>query len=247
MLLRSLTKHVRDQNWFAVFLDFFIVVAGILIAFQITNWNEARLSERSDRAVLLQLHEEVLKAQSDLSSTRIDRPNIDEDTRSFVNAFFNEENDVSDDQLCFFASGSGGLPLIVASLNAVEELIATGRLSQLSDPELRELIAEFHERGKVGEALLPGYKTAFVDLMRSFPHYYEVDAYFDESGEVRIHTKCDTESMKADQTFSNAMARNLDIYDAWRTRFVTEPKAALTKLHVNIDRVLIIEHEAETK
>lgn len=42
MRLRSLTKHVRDQNWFAVFLDFFIVVAGILIAFQITNWSEAR-------------------------------------------------------------------------------------------------------------------------------------------------------------------------------------------------------------
>jgi microcompartment protein CcmK/EutM len=42
MLLRSLTKHVKDQNWFAVALDFFIVVAGILIAFQITNWSEAR-------------------------------------------------------------------------------------------------------------------------------------------------------------------------------------------------------------
>lgn len=42
MLLRSITKHVKDQNWFAVFLDFFIVVAGILIAFQITNWNEVR-------------------------------------------------------------------------------------------------------------------------------------------------------------------------------------------------------------
>lgn len=42
MLLRSLTKHVRDQNWFAVALDFFIVVAGILLAFQITNWSTAR-------------------------------------------------------------------------------------------------------------------------------------------------------------------------------------------------------------
>ena len=40
MILRSLTKHLKEQNWFAVFLDFFIVVMGILIAFQITNWNE---------------------------------------------------------------------------------------------------------------------------------------------------------------------------------------------------------------
>lgn len=45
MLLRSITKHVKDQNWIAVFLDFFIVVTGILIAFQITNWNETRLDQ----------------------------------------------------------------------------------------------------------------------------------------------------------------------------------------------------------
>jgi hypothetical protein len=52
MLLRSLTKHVKDQNWFAVALDFFIVVAGILIAFQITNWNEARAEHNlADRYV----------------------------------------------------------------------------------------------------------------------------------------------------------------------------------------------------
>ena len=42
MILRRLTKHVKDQNWFAVALDFVIVVAGILIAFQITNWSAAR-------------------------------------------------------------------------------------------------------------------------------------------------------------------------------------------------------------
>ncbi len=42
MLLRRMTKHVKDQNWFAVALDFFIVVSGILIAFQITNWSQAQ-------------------------------------------------------------------------------------------------------------------------------------------------------------------------------------------------------------
>ncbi len=42
MLLRRITKHVKDRNWLAVALDFFIVVVGILIAFQITNWSTAR-------------------------------------------------------------------------------------------------------------------------------------------------------------------------------------------------------------
>ncbi len=46
MILRRLTKNVKDQNWFAVVLDFVIVVLGILIAFQITNWSTAREERR---------------------------------------------------------------------------------------------------------------------------------------------------------------------------------------------------------
>ena len=46
MLLRSITKHVRDQNWFAVFLDFVIVVVGVFIGLQVANWNEARVEQR---------------------------------------------------------------------------------------------------------------------------------------------------------------------------------------------------------
>ncbi len=42
MLLRRITQHIKDQNWFAVLIDFLIVVIGILLALQIANWNEAR-------------------------------------------------------------------------------------------------------------------------------------------------------------------------------------------------------------
>ena len=59
MLLRSITKHVKDQNWFAVFLDFFIVVAGILIAFQITNWNEGRSDRASEAEYMLALEVDI--------------------------------------------------------------------------------------------------------------------------------------------------------------------------------------------
>jgi hypothetical protein len=42
MLLRSLTRHVRRQNWFAVVLDFTIVVVGVFIGIQVANWNQQR-------------------------------------------------------------------------------------------------------------------------------------------------------------------------------------------------------------
>ncbi|MFT5573220.1 MAG: hypothetical protein ACI9FR_002153 [Cryomorphaceae bacterium] len=42
MILRSVTQHVKDQNWFAVVLDFIIVVFGVFVGLQVSNWNEAQ-------------------------------------------------------------------------------------------------------------------------------------------------------------------------------------------------------------
>jgi len=35
MLLRRITKHVKDQNWFAVGLDSLIVVDGVFVGLQV--------------------------------------------------------------------------------------------------------------------------------------------------------------------------------------------------------------------
>ncbi|MEL6360277.1 MAG: hypothetical protein AAFR21_04275 [Pseudomonadota bacterium] len=47
MLLRRVADHVQSQNWLAVGLDFFIVVAGVFIGIQLGNWNEGRQVRQS--------------------------------------------------------------------------------------------------------------------------------------------------------------------------------------------------------
>lgn len=59
MILRKLTEHVKAQNWFAVAIDFVIVVAGVFVGIQVSNWNAARLAERESRAVTEQLIENL--------------------------------------------------------------------------------------------------------------------------------------------------------------------------------------------
>ena len=66
MILKSLTKHIKEQNWFAVLLDFFIVVLGILLAFQVTNWNEERKAKFAEQAVINQLELELANKVLDL-------------------------------------------------------------------------------------------------------------------------------------------------------------------------------------
>ncbi len=49
MRLRRVTEHVKAQNWFAVGLDFVIVVVGVFIGIQVANWNEAPGGQRAYR------------------------------------------------------------------------------------------------------------------------------------------------------------------------------------------------------
>ncbi|MEP1143501.1 MAG: DUF6090 family protein [Henriciella sp.] len=238
MLLRRVTKHVKDQNWFAVGIDFFIVVVGVFIGIQVANWNSANLSQRTEKAFLLQLHEEIVKAELELNSPRVDLPGVEERIGLFVSAYFRDPAKVLDEELCNIATGVNQLPNVIGTMSAVEELVSTGRLSQLEDTALRESITEYYELSKVGAARLPELREAAVNLEVAFPSYFSLRPFIDDSGEVRIDTECDVGAMRGDTAFRNALARNLDTYDAWRSRIVVRPKAALAKLRKNTERVL---------
>jgi hypothetical protein len=55
MILRRVMQHVREQNWFAVGIDFVIVVGGVFIGIQVANWNEERRERVAEQRYLLEL------------------------------------------------------------------------------------------------------------------------------------------------------------------------------------------------
>jgi len=65
MLLRRMTQHVKDQNWFAVVIDFLIVVLGVLVATQVSNWNSAREFKGHERVLLRELRVEAVRNIAD--------------------------------------------------------------------------------------------------------------------------------------------------------------------------------------
>ena len=48
MLLRRVIEQVKAQNWTAVALDFVIVVVGVFIGIQVSNWNAARTDAEAE-------------------------------------------------------------------------------------------------------------------------------------------------------------------------------------------------------
>ncbi len=58
MILRRITEHVKAQNWFAVVIDFVIVVVGVFVGIQVSNWNASRVERQQEQAILVRLVED---------------------------------------------------------------------------------------------------------------------------------------------------------------------------------------------
>lgn len=59
MVIRRIRDHVATHNWFAVSIDFVIVVAGIVIGTQVNNWNQARIETSQGRDYRQRLIQEL--------------------------------------------------------------------------------------------------------------------------------------------------------------------------------------------
>ena len=142
MILRRITKHVKDQNWFAVGLDFFIVVLGILIAFQITEWNERRTEAAMERVLLEGLREDFLaisRGDNERFKRTVEAPGS---LAVLIESIRRDEEPAPE----VVWSGLEAALIAYAPTQAsptYDELKASGRLSQLKSRELRQRLADF--------------------------------------------------------------------------------------------------------
>lgn len=47
MILSRITHALRTQNWFALALEFVIIIAGVVIGFQVNAWSAGRVRTRA--------------------------------------------------------------------------------------------------------------------------------------------------------------------------------------------------------
>ncbi|HWC57089.1 MAG TPA: hypothetical protein VG434_09015 [Sphingomicrobium sp.] len=59
MVVRKLTANLKTQNWTAVAIDFVIVVLGVFVGVQASNWNQARLDRAETQRLLMRIEPEI--------------------------------------------------------------------------------------------------------------------------------------------------------------------------------------------
>ena len=143
MILANLTRAIREQNYYAVVLEFLIVIAGVVIGFQITAWNADRADRVAERGYLERLSEDMGETlqmmQGDIQLLRGWREDA-----AFTRDVLRSGSLDPEDQPRFERG------LVVAHwLNyargrfaTLDELISTGRLTLIEDPNLRMSVGQ---------------------------------------------------------------------------------------------------------
>lgn len=169
MILRRLTEHVKAQNWFAVGLDFLIVVLGVFIGLQVNNWNESRKQADLQAKLLERLEEEFLALEPVVADLVTFSQSAQKSTADVVNAL-RQETPPTDEAAFRSALARANWALSVPQVAAVySELLSTGRLADIRDVELRKALIRY---GDAHERLERTYPVATSVIFAPGSNYY---------------------------------------------------------------------------
>ncbi|MGH8677811.1 MAG: DUF6090 family protein [Burkholderiales bacterium] len=164
MILRRVIEHVRHQQWTAIAIDFVIVVIGVFVGIQVSNWNEDRATQR--KAAVFTEH---LRADM-----------VEEDWGYQFLIAYNHEVLANAEQAVAALDGTAPLAdeaLLVAAYRATQykqrmrrrstydELISTGTIGLIGDRAVRDTAMRLYNMSTfdnlVREGLQSRYREAF--------------------------------------------------------------------------------------
>jgi hypothetical protein len=174
VLLRSITKHVKEQNWFAVGIDFLIVVVGIFVGLQVSAWNDLRGERQAEVTALVALHADIVSTASELQSTIDLTAASNTSLRVLAEYADGQHDDLSvaeiDRHILF---GVFRIPGFSPNMVTYDELTNTGRLDLIRNTELRKRLQ--HLAAEIAELRITGggiekmaYETTDVFLLKNY-------------------------------------------------------------------------------
>jgi hypothetical protein len=244
MLLRRVMRHVKAQDWFAVGVDFFIVVLGVFVGLQVQDWNDSRKDRIEEHALLARLHDEV---QSLIEANGMDLAELrtrGEDLMSANAVLFNVGPDRSLTPLeCRQIAGSHAYRLPPDELPVLDELLETGRFDILRNSDLKAKLRDYIRLRGRAQSYFAEATNELFRLHSRYPELVRVVRVPESQAALpwgglsgpgyTWMPQCDVPGMRANTAFRNEYADNLS-----RINSLTRLTAQRQEKLLEIERLL---------
>ena len=136
MIYKRVAARLRAQDWFAIIIELAIVIVGVFIGTQVSNWNQERLEKREAQRMLTQLDPQ-LQAMSDyFSSAR----RYYATTRGYTTtaiAGWRGDPIVSDNDFVIAAYQASQIYTLGANNSSWATVLGADQLRNIDDPAMR--------------------------------------------------------------------------------------------------------------
>ena len=169
MVLRRLREHVIHYNWFAVTIDFVIVVAGVFVGIQASNWNQARIDRAQGREYRAMLVADLRSNQQNLAMRKRYYEWVRSEALKTLAALDRPESDLDGQFLIDAYQATQILPWSLKR-NTYDQIIAAGRIGELGDAQLRDKISNYYVGSEVTGINLASVMPYREELRRAMPY-----------------------------------------------------------------------------
>jgi hypothetical protein len=223
MILRRVMEHVKTQNWFAVGIDFVIVVTGVFIGIQVSNWNEVRKEGADRQLYIAQLIGDLEDIERRAKHTAQEYANRAL-AANRVMEFLRSERAAPDDPEQFERDlglvGRASVP--VPRSAAVIELLSTGRLGSMLTGEARFEVVRFDQFMQSAERASEVISDIRRDSNKTLQEKVSTIFRLSDDGRELLDSRLeyDLEAMRADPAMSPSLSSLLFLHRiefGWRT------------------------------
>ena len=143
MAVRRLRESVANHNWFMVAVDFAVLVAGVFLGIQASNWNQARIDDRDARKNRAMLIDDLRANQTNLATRKRYYSWVRDEGLKTLTALGHPREQLGPRFLVDAYQATQILPWSLKQ-NTYQQLIASGHFAQLGDASLRDEISNYY-------------------------------------------------------------------------------------------------------
>lgn len=237
MILRRVREHVDTHNWFAVGVDLIIVVLGVFLGTQVSNWNAERLAHEAGDTYRARIVRDLENNQSDLAS----RGAYFIQVRSFALEVLDDldgSERLSDEKFLIAAYQATQIYPRPLTRGAYDEIQSVGALDTLGSVTTRDNVANYYVAVETSEATFRNVPPYREIVRRAIP--YRVQARVREAcAEVMTTATTGLARLTLPETCTLGMDRSELAQAAARVRATPGLALDVTRLLADLDQKLI--------
>lgn len=142
MIFKRFGANLRAQNWFAIGVEFAIVVAGVFVGNWVNDWSQAKAQQREARRLLVEIQPKLRQLVEYVPAGRAYYRSVGLYAQTAL-AGWSGDPQVSDEQFVIAAYQASQLKSVNFNAASWANLLGADQVRAVGDPILRRKVVDF--------------------------------------------------------------------------------------------------------